>query len=251
MSIKHKIDTARAAVAKSDPWTSGTAQIPSHCFNLFFIDKMDPPRPHLVKLTDTTHPSELEALSASCDQATFGRAHEDVLDESYRKAGKLDLGRFASTFDAAQIFPTIIPYLIQGKDAEQRVEADMHKLNVYDKGSFFRAHKDTPRSERMFGSLVVVFPTPHTGGELVLRHAEKMFTFDSGTILAGSPDKIAFIAFFSDVEHEVLPVTSGHRVTLTYNLYYPDPTSPRLSSTTAVNACILLKNLNVATSISP
>ena len=25
--------------------------------------------------------------------------------------------------------------------------------------------------------------------------------------------------FFSDVEHEVLPVTQGHRITLTYNLY--------------------------------
>ena len=33
-------------------------------------------------------------------------------------------------------------------------------------------------------------------------------------------------AFFSDVEHEVLPVTSGYRVTLTYNLYYSAPSIP-------------------------
>ncbi|KAG7090303.1 hypothetical protein E1B28_011901 [Marasmius oreades] len=37
---------------------------------------------------------------------------------------------------------------------------------------------------------------------------------------------IAFISFYSDVEHEVLPVTSGHRVTLTYNLHFPAPLDP-------------------------
>ena len=30
------------------------------------------------------------------------------------------------------------------------------------------------------------------------------------------------MAFFSDIEHEVAPVTSGHRITLTYNLYLDD-----------------------------
>ena len=72
----------------------------------------------------------------------------------------------------------------------------------------------------MFGSLIVIFPTPHQGGALVLRHENKEFTFDAATLLAGRTSSIAYVAFFSDVEHEVLPVVSGHRVTLTYNLYY-------------------------------
>ncbi|KAG7096247.1 hypothetical protein E1B28_003696 [Marasmius oreades] len=104
------------------------------------------------------------------------------------------------------------------------------KLNYT--GSFFRAHKDTPHSKRMFRSLIVVFPTPHTGGELVLHHVEKTLTFNSGMVLAGSPDKIAFVAFFSDVDHEILPVKSGHRVTLTYNLYHLDPASSQLPPNT-------------------
>ena len=79
----------------------------------------------------------------------------------------------------------------------------------------------------MFGSLVLVFPTPHEGGELVLRHDSKDWTFDAAHILSGTARSVAYIAFFSDVEHEVLPVKSGHRVTLTYNLYYgPDPEDP-------------------------
>ena len=74
----------------------------------------------------------------------------------------------------------------------------------------------------MFGSLVVVFPTPHSGGALVLRHHDKEYTFDSGNTLANTPNSIGYVAFFSDVEHEVLPVVSGHRVTITYNLYWAD-----------------------------
>jgi hypothetical protein len=34
------------------------------------------------------------------------------------------------------------------------------------------------------------------------------------------------VAFFSDIEHEVAPVTSGHRITLTYNLYFDDGNGP-------------------------
>ena len=102
------------------------------------------------------------------------------------------------------------------------------------KDAFFKAHVDTPRSELMFGSLVIVFPTAHEGGALKLRaaghHEGEMleWTFESSALLA-QQDKpsIAYVAFFSDVEHEVMPVISGHRVTITYNLYYtPDEPEP-------------------------
>jgi hypothetical protein len=75
----------------------------------------------------------------------------------------------------------------------------------------------------MFGSLVVAFPTPHKGGDLLLRHHGQEWTFDSAALLSvAPPSSIAYAAFFSDIEHEVLPVGSGHRVTLTYNLYFDD-----------------------------
>jgi 2-oxoglutarate-Fe(II)-dependent oxygenase superfamily protein len=90
-------------------------------------------------------------------------------------------------------------------------------------GSFFKPHVDTPRSEKMFGSLVVVFPTPHEGGALLIRHQGQEWTFDSASTLSTAPpSSVGYIAFFSDVEHEVTPVVSGHRVTLTYNLYFDD-----------------------------
>jgi hypothetical protein len=82
----------------------------------------------------------------------------------------------------------------------------------------------------MFGSLVIVFPSPHEGGALFLRHRGQEWTFDSGKALEAAKDQpsIGYVAFFSDIEHEVTPVTSGHRITLTYNLYFDDggPVSP-------------------------
>jgi hypothetical protein len=93
-------------------------------------------------------------------------------------------------------------------------------------GSFFKAHKDTPRGENVFGSLVVVFPTQHEGGALQLRHKGQGWTFDSAAITSTQKvPSIAYVAFYSDVEHEVSMVTSGYRVTLTYNLYFDDTTS--------------------------
>ena len=87
----------------------------------------------------------------------------------------------------------------------------------------------------MFGSLVVVFPTPHEGGALSLRHHGHEWTFDSAEALATvDQPNIGFVAFFSDIEHEVAPVTSGHRITLTYNLYF-DGVSRSVSESDAVS----------------
>jgi hypothetical protein len=68
--------------------------------------------------------------------------------------------------------------------------------------------------------------------------------FDSGRELAAERQpSICYVAFFSDVEHEVAPVIAGHRVTLTYNLYFDngkepsskDPVSEHLSLPRAAN----------------
>jgi len=71
----------------------------------------------------------------------------------------------------------------------------------------------------MLGSLVIIFPTPHEGGSLLVRQGGQEWSFDPGRELttAHTPT-IGYVALLNDVEHEVAPVTSGYRVTLTYNL---------------------------------
>jgi hypothetical protein len=67
------------------------------------------------------------------------------------------------------------------------------------------------------GSLVVCLPHPHKGGQLAVRHHGRKVTYDWGP---ESASKIQWAAFFSDCEHEAPEVTEGHRVTLTYILYW-------------------------------
>lgn len=55
------------------------------------------------------------------------------------------------------------------------------------------------------------------GGQLAVRHGGREIVFDWAP---KSADTIQWAAFFSDCEHEVLQVTEGHRVTLTYNLFW-------------------------------
>ncbi|KZV90430.1 hypothetical protein EXIGLDRAFT_121128, partial [Exidia glandulosa HHB12029] len=43
------------------------------------------------------------------------------------------------------------------------------------------------------------------------------------------PNQVSWVAFYSDVEHEVLPVQSGYRITLTYNLYFAAPPAQSLA----------------------
>ena len=66
------------------------------------------------------------------------------------------------------------------------------------------------------------------------------WSFDSAKILADNDEpRLGYVALYSDVEHEVAMVTSGYRVTITYNLYFDwsAPTLPApLSSVSAIGS---------------
>ncbi|KAG6354511.1 hypothetical protein INS49_004528 [Diaporthe citri] len=167
------------------------------------------------------HEQNLARLVNEADPATFGLHGKDVLDESFRKASKLDPSQFSTSFNPYElgIIDTVAQALLpstKAADSYRAVRAELYKLNIYSGPSGkFKAHLDTPRSNTQFGSLVVCLPVQHEGGKLVARHKGKEMAFDWGN----STQSIQFAAFYSDVEHEVLEVHSGHRVTLTYNLY--------------------------------
>lgn len=159
----------------------------------------------------------LEASSV----ASFGKGTEEVIDLSFRDAFKLDPDKLTTSFELSNtsILSDIETLLVPNRS----IRAEIHKLNIYiGPNGHFKPHLDTPRSGEMLGSLVVCFPTKFSGGALVTRHLGHEVVFDWSHSFQG-PDRsqnIQWAAFFSDVEHEILPVTSGHRITLTFNLYY-------------------------------
>ena len=71
----------------------------------------------------------------------------------------------------------------------------------------------------MVGTLVVTLPSSYTGGELMVGHNEEWKAY------RGSKTALSLVAFYADCRHEVLKVTSGYRITLTYNLLLHGDTS--------------------------
>lgn len=84
-------------------------------------------------------------------------------------------------------------------------------------------HYSTEKIPGMFGSLVICFPSAHQGGEVLLKHNGQQKLFKSSGYTQ------SFASWYSDVHHEVLPVTSGYRWVVTYNLAI-DPQEARPST---------------------
>lgn len=70
-------------------------------------------------------------LIEACEPATFGRSQQDVLDESYRKAGKLDPADFLTDFCPYQtgIIDEIEKMLGVGAQGN-RIHCTLYNLNV-------------------------------------------------------------------------------------------------------------------------
>ena len=83
---------------------------------------------------------------------------------------------------------------------------------VYEPGQFFATHQDAEKDDAMVGTLVVTLPSAHTGGELVIEDRGETMEY------RGSAVAVSLVAFYSDCRHQVLPVKTGNRITLTYNL---------------------------------
>ncbi|KAH9886954.1 hypothetical protein C8Q73DRAFT_794985 [Cubamyces lactineus] len=264
-ALRQQLARLRAAFIHKRPFCQGTTALSREDGALFY--GKGPQEGHCIDLANASS-EELQHLAETCDPASFGIQQKDVYDESYRKAGKLDKGDFAINLspDALGIVDAIRDeLLVETVSQREQIRAELYKLNVYGPQSFFKPHVDTPRSELMFGSLVIIFPTPHEGGALILRdnggdtkgeeadpyssgtegdneavsndNGRREWKIDSGALLAQcSAPSIVYVAFFSDVEHEVTPVLFGYRVIITYNLFYVRDPSPATVSTRLVAA---------------
>ena len=81
----------------------------------------------------------------------------------------------------------------------------------------------TQKADSMFATMIVLLPSEYTGGEIHITHASKTQIIGFS---ASSSANTAVLAWYTDVLHEVKPVTSGYRLALSYNLIH---TSPRVA----------------------
>jgi hypothetical protein len=77
--------------------------------------------------------AQLESLVDACVPATFGADNKDIMDLSYRKAGKLDLINFMARFDPVGLGLSefVRGRLLEGDEDLKGMRTELYKLNVY------------------------------------------------------------------------------------------------------------------------
>jgi predicted 2-oxoglutarate/Fe(II)-dependent dioxygenase YbiX len=161
-------------------------------------------------------PVQAEQLIALAERAPYGRGAATIVDTSVRRTWqigpdrvRLDGRHWQATLDRA------VALAAEGLGVDEAVSAELYKLLIYDKGSFFVSHRDTEKAPGMFATLVLALPSLSSGGELVVRHKAGEARLD---LANDDPSEMTFAAFYADCVHEVLPITAGCRATLIYNL---------------------------------
>ena len=161
-------------------------------------------------------PVQAQQLIAVAEQAPYGRGEATLVDTTVRRTWQIDPERVQiGGRHWEQTLADIVARAAAGLGVTGPVVADFYKLLVYDTGSFFVNHRDTEKAAGMFATLIVVLPSLYTGGALLVRHRDREVRLE---LSCPEPSQVAFAAFYADCVHEVLPITSGYRLALVYNL---------------------------------
>jgi predicted 2-oxoglutarate/Fe(II)-dependent dioxygenase YbiX len=174
---------------------------------------------------------QARALRAVARPARYGQGDRTLLDARVRDTWEIPKSRVK--IDQRRWKKTLLPVLERlradlGLPAGCRLRAELASMLVYAPGQFFAPHQDSEKGEGMLATLVVMLPGSSRGGSLVVEHAGQQVSYRS------SGKRLAFVAFYADCRHEVRPLTSGHRVVLTYNLHLAGDTADAASDLPAV-----------------
>ncbi len=175
--------------------------------------------------------SELKPLLEHCKPAPFGDGKKTRYDRTVRDALQLkaEQGGFSiEGFDPessgilAKVQKELVPH------DPNPISAELHTVNVYTDGGHFAPHKDTPRGQDMFGTLVVCLPSQFGNGKLVLSHQGVVQKYDWASAIEKqkTPNQHHWVAFFGDVNHQIERIWRGARVTLTYLLRRSESSTP-------------------------
>ena len=157
-------------------------------------------------------PVQAEQLVGIADAAPYGRGAETVIDRDVRRTWQINSAKVRICGRHwEETLAGIVTDTARGLGVSGPVAADFYKLLVYDAGSFFVDHRDTEKLPGMFATLVIALPSAHSGGELVVRHLGQEAVLD---LRPEEPSEIGFAAFYADCVHEVRPVITGYRLTL-------------------------------------
>ncbi|KAG2157025.1 hypothetical protein DEU56DRAFT_1729 [Suillus clintonianus] len=208
----------RATLDVRPPYCSGTCEIAVKQSTLFYSTATSGARK--IDLLFPTQ-DQLESLHEACQFAAYGHDPGEVPKKL--RVGRLDAAAFATQFSLENtgLVDAVGQSLLEGMTVGRDIRFELYELNIHGAGSFVGPHKNATNSDKIFGFLDVVFPAPHTGGICSLRNNERVWRVDFATMLSEAQiPLVGYAAYFNEVEREIGLIVSGHRLTLSYKLYF-------------------------------
>lgn len=173
--------------------------------------------------------TKVKALIKFAKPAKFGWRDQTLQDKNVRDAWEISKSKIKIESGWNKELSSVLDLLKNdlGLSETAKLKANLHNLLIYEPGQFFEYHQDSEKLDGMVASLVVVLPSKHSGGSLIIDHhgVKKQFKTSQFPL-----DKLSLIAFYADCHHEVKAIIEGYRVALTYNLVLEQNSiKPRLS----------------------
>ncbi|KAG2741092.1 hypothetical protein P692DRAFT_20840250 [Suillus brevipes Sb2] len=194
----------------------------------------------LVKGEDagTWFKPDVEVLKKHATTSPFGRGEETVIDPTYRNGTELKADELA--FGLKENWELRCRYGWFLSDIREQLQATMfvgknvffkfYKLAIYGEGGHFDWHRDSTHSDAHHGTVLVSLNTEWDGGDLMLRHQgveiavdmhPKAYSNEYDEMLGDEFTDVlqpVVVAFYTDTEHKVMPVTKGTRLVLQYDV---------------------------------
>ncbi len=170
-----------------------------------------------IKLPVT--PTRARALIKQARQAPFGLRDKTLVDTAVRNVWQIAKSKLK--IDKREWNKSLNPALAKLRTElglpEGKLTASLDKLLLYEKDQFFIPHQDSERSDSMLATLLVILPSAHAGGSLIVSHQGEKRRYN---INSKDQGKLTFLSFYADCYHEVRPIRQGYRIALQYNLSF-------------------------------
>ncbi|KAJ3882400.1 hypothetical protein F5051DRAFT_33005 [Lentinula edodes] len=151
---------------------------------------LNPLRGTLVKDDHHDHrtPRPRDAQLTSATQAPFGHGTETKVDTSVRHTWEIEPARVSFGNAAWQTWmeETVVTTALDVPFSTTPPKCELYKLLLYEQDSHFLPHQDTVKAQNMFATIIIVLPSPYTGGQVHVSHSssQQVFSFDSHILLS-------------------------------------------------------------------
>lgn len=183
------------------------------------IDKLQLSIKSVGNLNFPLDPKIVKELIKVATPAKFGWRFQTLLDLEIRNTweiSKLDITIINEELWEIELEAAML-LLTQdlGLPATVKLKPHLHNLLIYEPGQFFNYHQDSEKLAGMVATLIIILPSMHQGGTLIIDHKGSKQQFQSSCF---SLDKLTLIGFYADCHHQVELLKEGYRLVLTYDL---------------------------------